>query len=48
VLYFTYRYLSLLTLFVNLVLSGDEIWFAILIEECGVRICLTTKCFGSK
>lgn len=40
--------LSFLMLFVDLVLSGDEIWFATLTEECKVRVYLTTKCFGSK
>jgi hypothetical protein len=40
--------LSLRMLFVDLVLSGDEIWFATLTEECGVRVYLTTKCFGLK
>ena len=40
--------LSLHTLFVDLVLSGDEIWFATLTEECGVGVYLSTRCFGLK
>ena len=40
--------LTLLMLFVDLVLSRDEICFAALTEVCEVRVYLTTKCFGSK
>jgi hypothetical protein len=40
--------LSFLMLFVYLVLSGYEVWFATLAEECGFRVCLAKECFGSK